>query len=214
MSAIYEHDTKPMTQNRDGLGDSRGSSGLGISTGEVQEQPTGILGSGESRHAVAASGGNIERLTDEEKSEQIEWILLMIDHKKSSGAPIPSGWINRLGTLQGAPKLPVGEFYSNVIEGHPEYASRFKELEYLIPIKVRSGADLQSRFDRAQGELDRVNRIIGLAQFELSQAKTPAKRKKAQSKVNSLGREIEIQTALRDDIIPELNRLHKAANQA
>ena len=159
-----------------------------------------------------AEGGQAEakpELTPEQRQERAQTIRDMMVTNRENKKPIPQGWVNRLAELEGAPKAQEGEIYSNVVEGHPQHEVSHSELQYLIPIKISKASDLDSKFERAQALLDKWNKQIGVLEYQVKNAKTPALRKKAMSDLAKLGSEKDARDILRDTIIPELDRLAK-----
>lgn len=175
---------------------------------EFQEGVRRVRESGKSDQLPLSKPATAE-LSAEEKSERAQMIRDMMATNKSNGKAIPQGWVDKLAELEGQPKPEEGEIYSNIVPGHPQSAAIHGDLEYLVPIKVSKLSDLDNKFSRAQATLDKWNKLIGTAEYQLKQAKTPAQKAKAQRELSKLGLEREARELLRNETIPELERLHK-----
>ena len=105
----------------------------------------------------------------------------------------------------------LGEVFSNIVVGHPQFEAPHAELQNLIPIKANSAEQVEAKWATAYKLRNDLRGKIGKHNYELSQAKTPAK-KKALEKVlpgYEVKRLQEVVDYLTNDTIPELERMLK-----
>lgn len=151
-------------------------------------------------------------LSPQKKEEIINLLNDLISTNKSYKRCIPQHWINKLGELQTGLKEEKNEFFSQIIEGHPQYATRFKELEYIIPIKIKKGDNLNNKYSKAQAVFDKYASKISHAELALKTAKTAKQKKTALINWSQLDQARTIIEVLKEDIFPELKRLAKLSN--
>ncbi len=157
----------------------------------------------------------IEPLTD----DQAETIRDVITLRKSQGREPNLEQVKRLAEYD-ARKAGVdvqeGDIVSNIVVGHPMFEAPQPELQNLVPIKVQNKEQLASRFTRVQQIRDTAQSYISNYQVEQAKAKTPAQKKAFAKKFNKseLDRQRDILDYIKNDVMPELDRLEKSAPSA
>jgi len=157
----------------------------------------------------------IEPLTD----DQAETIRDVITLRKSQGREPNPEQVKRLAEYD-ARKAGVdvqeGDIISNIVVGHPMFEAPQPELSNLVPIKVQNKEQLASPIQRTQQVRDAAQSYIGQYQVEQAKAKTPAQKKAFAKKFNKseLDRQRDILDYIKNDVMPELDRLEKTAPSA
>ena len=157
----------------------------------------------------------IEPLTD----DQAETIRDVITLRKSQGREPNPEQVKRLAEYD-ARKAGVdvqeGDIISNIVVGHPMFEAPQPELSNLVPIKVQNKEQLTSPIQRTQQVRDAAQSYIGQYQVEQAKAKTPAQKKAFAKKFNKseLDRQRDILDYIKNDVMPELDRLEKSAPSA
>jgi hypothetical protein len=157
---------------------------------------------------------------DHEKLETVRRMILdQMGTRKGNGTPIPKGHRRRLAEIDailagGTPE--PGVLASMPVFGHPEATDIRPDLyANLIPLNVRSRDSVEWRIDKAQKALDEVAGRLANAELVLRGAIT-GDRKKAKQYADSMAHTEDtlIRDLLRDETLPELNRLWKALPEA
>jgi hypothetical protein len=113
-------------------------------------------------------------------------------------------------------EVQEGDIISNIVVGHPMFEAPQPELSNLVPIKVQNKEQLASPIQRTQQVRDAAQSYIGQYQVEQAKAKTPAQKKAFAKKFNKseLDRQRDILDYIKNDVMPELDRLEKSAPSA
>ena len=111
----------------------------------------------------------------------------------------------------------IDAIHSNQVEGHPENTSH-QLTQGLIPYHVKNTSDVERKLDYANDVFKAANGKLAQAEYALAQAKTTAAKRKAQAEIKRLSDKEGIHRdsvdALRNETIPELERMYKAAKEA
>jgi hypothetical protein len=162
--------------------------------------------------APAPEVAPVKPLTD----EQAETIRDMIAFRKSQGREQNPEQVKRLAEYdakKAGVEVEAGDIVSNIVVGHPMFESPQPELNNLVPIKVTTKEQLASRFTRVQQIRDTAQSYISNYQVEQAKAKTPAQKKAFAKKFtpSELARQRDILDYIKNDVMPELDRLEKLA---
>jgi len=162
--------------------------------------------------APAPEVAPVEALTD----DQAETIRDVITLRKSQGREPNSEQVKRLAEYdakKAGVEVQAGDIVSNIVVGHPMFESPQPELNNLVPIKVTTKEQLASPIQRAQQVRDTAQSYIGNYQVEQAKAKTPAQKKAFAKKFtpSELARQRDILDYIKNDVMPELDRLEKLA---
>ena len=154
----------------------------------------------------------IEPLTD----DRAETIRDVITLRKSQGREPNPEQVKRLAEYdarKAGVEVQEGDIVSNIVVGHPMFEAPQPELSNLVPIKVQNKEQLASPIQRTQQVRDAAQSYIGQYQVEQAKAKTPAQKKAFAKKFNKseLDRQRDILDYIKNDVMPELDRLEKSA---
>ena len=154
----------------------------------------------------------IEPLTD----DQAETIRDVITLRKSQGREPNPEQVKRLAEYdarKAGVEVQEEDIVSNIVVGHPMFEAPQPELSNLVPIKVQNKEQLASPIQRTQQVRDAAQSYIGQYQVEQAKAKTPAQKKAFAKKFNKseLDRQRDILDYIKNDVMPELDRLEKSA---
>ena len=157
----------------------------------------------------------IEPLTD----DQAETIRDVITLRKSQGREPNTEQVKRLAEYdarKAGVNVQEGDIISNIVVGHPMFEAPQPELSNLVPIKVQNKEQLASPIQRTQQVRDAAQSYIGQYQVEQAKAKTPAQKKAFAKKFNKseFDRQRDILDYIKNDVMPELDRLEKSAPSA
>jgi hypothetical protein len=165
--------------------------------------------------APAPEVAPVKPLTDDEA----ETIRDVITLRKSQGRELNPEQVKRLAEYdakKAGVEVQAGDIVSNIVVGHPMFESPQPELNNLVPIKVTTKEQLASPIQRAQQVRDTAQSYIGSYQVEQAKAKTPAQKKAFAKKFtpSELARQRDILDYIKNDVMPELDRLEKLAPSA
>jgi len=166
-----------------------------------------------------ADGRGGESGVNREKDENLRQLLT--DHiatRKSQGLPPKQEHLNKLAEVEDrlAGKQESSDEYisSNKIFGHPEATSMMPNIYgNLVPIKIRKGENVDRWIDKAQKEVDALQKKIGTAEaVAKKQIKSNPKGITQAKRYLSSAEHTEDQSileSLREETLPELSRLNK-----
>jgi hypothetical protein len=162
--------------------------------------------------APATEVAPVKPLTEDEA----ETIRDVITLRKSQGREPNPEQVKRLAEYdakKAGVEVQAGDIVSNIVVGHPMFESPQPELNNLVPIKVTTKKQLASPIQRAQQVRDTAQSYIGSYQVEQAKAKTPAQKKAFAKKFtpSELARQRDILDYIKNDVMPELDRLEKLA---
>lgn len=154
----------------------------------------------------------------QELEDQLQMYRDNADMLKSQGKPVPQSWHDGMARiraeLDGDNEPHDGTHAGAEVFGHPA-ATVLGGDKYrnLVPIKVQKGSDMTRRLRDAQAHHDELATKIALAEAVVQGRikATPAKKKEAKSYLSSqqYAEESTVRDLLRNETLPELNRLHK-----
>ena len=151
--------------------------------------------------------------------DEAETIRDVITLRKSQGREQNPEQVKRLAEYdakKAGVEVEAGDIVSNIVVGHPMFESPQPELNNLVPIKVTTKEQLASPIQRTQQVRDTAQSYIGQYQVEQAKAKTPAQKKAFAKKFtpSELARQRDILDYIKNDVMPELDRLEKLAPSA
>jgi len=155
--------------------------------------------------------------SDEEKSDFREMLQDAIVSAKENRNPYQQ-YVDRLAIAkqidEGVP-VDATAIFSNAVEGHAEN-NNYPLLRNLIPISVRSLAEIERKINFANDLYADASGKLSKAEYAFKIAKTPKEKREAKVNINKLESEFinrEAVDALRNETLPELNRLYKLAEE-
>lgn len=155
--------------------------------------------------------------SEEDKAVQKQTIQDMIETNRNENRNIQH-LVDRLAVINQVDKNSDPDdnvIYSNQVSGHPENESHIITRN-LIPFFVRNKEEAERKLDYATDLLSDYQGQLARANYSVSIAKTAAQKNKAIKElkgINNKGIDSDGIEALRDETIPELERIYKEAKK-
>lgn len=164
-------------------------------------------------HFLTESTADFSKMSKEELVDARQMYKDVIDTNRSMGRPVKQDYldkISKIDSLLSGGKQTSGVTSDPTVFGHPQQTSNPK-YRNLVPIKVRTKAQVQKFVDKAQKVYDKLmskyskEEAIALGRIKA----TPARRKKAKSNIRSSNFQDDKMYAemIRDETLKELQRL-------
>ena len=204
---------KPDSEKSDtasGTGRKTEPQGTGSETSQVAEVP-------QEQTELDKFKASYSAKSDEEKADFREMLQDAIVSAKENRKPYQQ-YVDRLSIAkqidEGVP-VDATAIFSNAVEGHPEN-NNYPLLRNLVPISVRSLAEIERKINFANDLYADANSKLSKAEYAFKIAKTPKEKRDANVNIKKLESEFinrEAVDALRNETLPELNRLYKLAEE-
>lgn len=171
------------------------------------------------RGDAGVAGQALPRTIPELTEDQAETLRDFISLRKSQGREPNPEQVKRLAEYDArnaGVEVQQGDIVSNIVVGHPLFEAPQPELQNLVPIKVQNKEQLASSIQRTENVRNAAQTYIGQYQADQAKAKTAAQKKAFAKKFNKseLDRQRDILDYINNDVMPELDRMEKAAPSA